>query len=68
MSRHKKDFHQLMDKAREAGWNIIKCNGGHWRWTHPSFAKPMFTADTPSDHRAIKNVESFIRRAERQAA
>lgn len=58
-----KDLSQIQRAAQNKGWRIVKTNGGHWKWiwrTGVSF----FSASTPSDHRAIKNIESRIRRIE----
>lgn len=58
-----KQLRQIMKAAAKRGWEIVKTNGGHFKWTHPDGAI-MFTAQTPSDPRAIKNIESRIRRVE----
>lgn len=45
-----------------AGWRIVATNGGHLRWNAPSGAF-VFTAATPTDHRARMNVRSRLRHA-----
>jgi predicted RNA binding protein YcfA (HicA-like mRNA interferase family) len=51
----KKDIEQLKRKAEKQGWTVEVTNGGHRRWTSPQGEK-VFSALTPSDHRAIKNI------------
>lgn len=48
-----KDLKQILTDATERGWYAVKTNGAFF-----------FSASTPSDHRAIKNIESRIRRIE----
>jgi len=58
-----KDLKQICADAERKGWTVKPTNGGHLKWVHTSGAV-MFSAQTPSDHRAIKNIESRIRRVE----
>lgn len=58
-----RDVDQLRRAAERRGWRITKTNGGHWKWVWTTGVL-FFSASTPSDHRAIKNIESWIRRAE----
>lgn len=60
-----KDFERLQEEYRTAGWTIKRTGGGHLRWTGPKGEGPIFTASTPSDHRAIQNVKAMLRRAAR---
>ena len=60
----KRDLSRILDDARDRGWRAELTNGGHWRLRGPNQAL-LFTGSTPSDHRAIKNLRSDIRRAER---
>jgi len=50
------------------GFTAIKTRGGHWRFDHPHMSGPVFAPDTPSDHRAIKNLMALLRRKMRTAA
>lgn len=43
------------------GWTWSITNGGHVRWTHASGAI-VFAAYSPSDHRAVRNLKSQLRR------
>jgi predicted RNA binding protein YcfA (HicA-like mRNA interferase family) len=49
------------------GFVLVKTNGGHWRITHPLMTGPVFASDTPSDGRALKNLETMLRRKMRAA-
>ena len=44
------------------GFTATKTRGGHWKFEHPDMDGPVFTADTPSDHRGIKNFHAMLRR------
>ena len=58
----KRDLRRVLDEARQAGWLASPTRGGHWRLTHPSGAI-LVTGSTPSDHRALRNLQAAIRRA-----
>lgn len=55
-----KDLKVLMDQATTQGWVITKTNGGHFKWVSP-IGKFFFSAQTPSDHRALQNVKKDLR-------
>jgi hypothetical protein len=55
-----KDLRVLMEEAQSQGWNISKTNGGHFKWVSP-LGRFFFTAQTPSDHRALKNIKRDLR-------
>lgn len=59
MSRH------LRRDLERQGYVVRKTNGGHWRITRPDMAGPVFASDTPSCHRAEKNLLADIRRQQR---
>jgi len=44
------------------GFSNTKTRGGHWKIEHPDMDGPVFAADTPSDHRALHNLDAMIRR------
>jgi hypothetical protein len=44
------------------GYVITKTSGGHWRIDHPGMTGPVFAADTPSDHRGVRNLMALLRR------
>ena len=50
----------LVKQAREQGWTVEKTNGGHYKWMSP-VGKFFFSAFTPSDVRAVKNLERDLR-------
>jgi len=49
-----------------AGFTATKTRG-HWRFEHPQMCGPVFTPDTPSDHRSVKNLLALLRRKMRAA-
>jgi len=51
----RKDFEQLRKAAEQQGWTVNLTKGGHRKWTSPQ-GEIVFSAYTPSDHRAIKNI------------
>lgn len=62
----KADLHKMIHDATDRGWEVARTNGGHFRWKHPN-GSIVFTGSTPSDRRALKNIETHLRRVERQA-
>ncbi len=44
------------------GFSNTKTRGGHWKIEHPDMDGPVFAADTPSDHRTLRNLDTMIRR------
>ena len=61
---------QMKETLRELereGFNATKTRGGHWRLVHPDMDGPVFCPDTPSDHRAIKNLHATLRRKMRRS-
>jgi predicted RNA binding protein YcfA (HicA-like mRNA interferase family) len=60
---------QMKEARRELerqGFTATKTRGGHWRFEHPDMDGPVFAPDTPSDHRAVKNLYAMLRRKMRQ--
>lgn len=58
-----KDLRQIRRDAEKRGWLIRLTNGGHLKWIWVN-GTVLFSAQTPSDYRAIKNIENRIRRIE----
>lgn len=59
-AQYKRD---LEDTARELGYTIGRTGGGqHLKITHPRVKSPIFASATPSDHRALKNIVSKMKR------
>ncbi len=57
----------LAQLANRLGYSMTKTASNHWKLVHPAVSTPVFAASTPSDHRAIKNVESMLQRFVREA-
>jgi predicted RNA binding protein YcfA (HicA-like mRNA interferase family) len=51
----KKELHQLLKKAEKQGWRVNRTKGDHYKWVSPE-GQIVFSAQTPSDSRAIKNI------------
>ena len=51
----KKDLNKIVKTAEKQGWDIKITGGGHLKWTGPE-GQIVFSARTPSDHRAIQNI------------
>lgn len=56
-----KDFRALAREAIAQGWEVL-ASGRHLKWVSPD-GKPIFSARTPSDHRAVRNHLALMRRA-----
>ena len=52
----------LRDLASRYGLEVAQTNGGHTRLTDPTTGQVIFTAGSPSDRRAVRNVEARIKR------
>lgn len=63
MPANVKELKQIRLAAEDRGWIVEMTRGNHLRWQHPS-GKIMFTALTPSDNRALKNISAWIRKIE----
>ena len=53
---------EIRRQLARQGFSATKTRGGHWRFSHPNMAGPVFSPDTPSDHRGIKNLHATLRR------
>ena len=49
-------------RMRRAGFKVTMTGSGHHGITHRSLTTPIFAASTPSDRRAIPNLQAMIRR------
>ena len=56
----RKDVEQLIHIAENQGWQVTKTKSSHWKWTSPQGAI-VFSAQTPSDLRALKNIKKELR-------
>lgn len=57
-----KDMNDLFKRAKAQGWTVHRRNNNHYLIEGPDGQK-VFCGGTPSDHRAIKNIESDLSRA-----
>lgn len=55
-----KDLAQLIKEVEKAGWVVILNKNCHLKWVSPT-GRFFFTASTPSDHRAIKNIKRDLK-------
>lgn len=55
-----KEMNVLIKEAKKQGWEVKQTNGSHYKWVSP-IGKFFFTSLTPSDHRALKNIERDLR-------
>jgi hypothetical protein len=55
-----KELSLLVRQAREQGWQVELTNGGHFKWQSP-LGRFFFSAQTPSDIRALKNIKRDLR-------
>ena len=56
----------FLRQAQRHGWTVAKTRGGHYKLTKPG-CQTQFTSHTPSDRRALANMEARMRRAERNS-
>lgn len=61
------EMKQMRRALEKEGFTAIKTRGGHWRFDHPMMIGPVFAPNTPSDHRALKNLQALMRRKMRPA-
>lgn len=59
----KRDLKELIQTKERHGWQIKRTNGGHFKWTAPN-GKFFYSAQTPRDFRALRKIESDIKRIE----
>jgi hypothetical protein len=52
-----------MREFRRADWSVEFTGGGHLKLSHPDTRERIYTASTPSDHRAQRKLRSQLRRA-----
>lgn len=67
MSR-KKDWCQKLVEWQNQGWTVEHRKGGHLKMTHPLSPQVVFCGSTPSDWRAVMNVETRLHRLLREPA
>jgi hypothetical protein len=62
----KADLKQLLRQASACGWQVARTRNGHWRLLYPGGGIVVMSS-TPSDCRALRNMQAQMRRAERRA-
>jgi hypothetical protein len=55
-----KQIDTLIKAAREQGWVVERNKSNHYKWISP-LGGFFFSSSTPSDHRALKNLERDLR-------
>lgn len=55
-----KEFKTLINDAKQQGWTVELTRGGHYKWVSP-LGKFFFSSQTPSDNRALANLERDLR-------
>jgi hypothetical protein len=64
MSRNGRSIPQdVLDEAQANGWQVVKTNGNHWKWTNDKATRPVFSPSTAGDRRAWSNTLAQLRRA-----
>jgi hypothetical protein len=59
-----KEMRSLIRLAIKRGYNVEMRHNGHYKFTAPT-GKFFFTSSTPSDRRALDNILSDMKRAEK---
>lgn len=55
---------KIRKRARNQGWTIEITGSGHLKWVPPKKSEDIvFSASTPSDHRALKNLLSRLKKS-----
>ena len=57
-----KEIRVLARTAIAQGWRVMPTRGGHWRWLAPT-GEQIISSASASDHRAVANLLSRLRRA-----
>lgn len=57
-----KELKPLIKRAERAGWTVTRTRGDHLKWLRPEGGMPYFSSSTPSDRRAITNIEKDLTR------
>jgi predicted RNA binding protein YcfA (HicA-like mRNA interferase family) len=56
-------INKMRREIARLGWRTERTRGGHLRCAHPRAAHYVYTASTPSDYRAWKNLQAAMKRA-----
>lgn len=55
------DLNDLIKQAQKQGWSIDRTKNNHYKWLSP-LGRFFFSSGTPSDHRALKNIQRDLRK------
>jgi hypothetical protein len=61
MAAHRRDLKDVIQQARDQGWEVRLTNGGHYCFRAPNGTQ-VFGASTPSDVRSIANLRARLKR------
>lgn len=56
-----RDVQALIKQAESQGWVVEPTRKGHYKWFSP-LGRFFFSASTPSDNRALKNIKQDLKR------
>lgn len=62
----KREVKELVRELEDKGWRVIIAQNNHHKAFHPDGEHMIVFANTPSDHRAIKNIRAMVKRIERE--
>jgi hypothetical protein len=57
-----KDVQALIDAAWDAGWYVLRTEGGHIKFMSTDRVSTVYTGSSPSDYRAVKNAQAELER------
>ena len=57
------DLDDIIHRAKAAGWRVEVAGSGHYQFKSPDGEGLVTVSRTPSDYRALLNIESDLRRA-----
>ncbi len=61
-SAREKDLKGIVQAAEEQGWRVEQRSGGHLFFYAPDGKNIVTSGSTPSDHRALRNLVTQLRR------
>lgn len=63
MKRHSnsKELNKVIKEAKKQRWVVVKTKKNHIKWVNPQ-GEVVYSACTPSDFRAIKNILEDLKR------
>ena len=55
-----KELNKLLSLANDQGWKVERAKNNHYKLLAPN-GNIVFVSSTPSDHRALQNIERDLR-------